>query len=433
MLKSSNAVWSDAWGTMPDAPAYVDATTGIGYDFNYGLRIRTPDGGSKTYQLKVENGFGNEICNTVLPEKSQWIMPYKYFIDCKFTVKVGNNLFTHRLNLKDQLVAIKLPMRTLGDPIAFFSYVPYFQQKHKCKVVVFCSQMIKDIFDGQYADIVFDTIDNEAKYHPYATYYLGLFYDEEYSEGWQPYDFRNHGLHTQAAHILGVNPFLEPEPPKVNVLNPKRDIKEPYVAISYSGSKANKLWQNPEGWRGVIKYLKNVLGYRVICIDKEPWMGVAPNIAYIPHGCEDFTGAFPITQRINLLKHADMFIGMASGLSWVAWCCRIPVVMISGFSLPYAEFDTPYRVINTMAGCIGCWNDNRINFCRHNYMWCPRIEDTLAKLQQQKRDAETPAEAKEIDFEIAETEAKRFICTQTITPEMVIAKIDQVIADRKKV
>lgn len=76
-----------------------------------------------------------------------------------------------------------------------------------------------------------------------------------------------------------------------------------------------------------------------------------------------------------LLEHAEFFIGLGSGLSWLAWGCRIPVVLISGFSLPASEFYTPWRVINTHV-CNGCWDDVRLNFDHQDYFWCPRHKGT---------------------------------------------------------
>ena len=66
-------------------------------------------------------------------------------------------------------------------------------------------------------------------------------------------------------------------------------------------------------------------------------------------------------ERINLLAYADFFIGLGSGLSWLAYACDVPVVLISGFSLPLGEFDTPYRVTNQMV-CHGCYNDIRVDW-----------------------------------------------------------------------
>lgn len=117
------------------------------------------------------------------------------------------------------------------------------------------------------------------------------------------------------------------------------------------------------------------LGYRVLCIDKEAHYGSGFVWNHIPHGAEDFTGALPLQQRVDLLRHADFFVGLSSGLSWLAWGCHIPVVLISGFTDPQSEFYTPWRVFNSH-GCHGCWDDVSIDFDQEDFLWCPRHKGT---------------------------------------------------------
>ena len=92
-----------------------------------------------------------------------------------------------------------------------------------------------------------------------------------------------------------------------------------------------------------------------------------------------------------------MFIGLSSGLSWLAWCCHVPVVLISGFTDPGNEFGTPYRVQNRTV-CHGCWNDTRIEFDHFNFFWCPRKEK----------------------------DADKFECTKAITSKMVTDQIKRI-------
>ena len=104
----------------------------------------------------------------------------------------------------------------------------------------------------------------------------------------------------------------------------------------------------------------------------------------IPWGAEDFTGDLPLQDRIDILKDADFFIGLASGLSWLAWACNIPVILISGFSDPVTEFQTPYRVINRLV-CNSCWNDPRYQFDHNDFSWCPRHKGTLRQWECMKQ------------------------------------------------
>jgi autotransporter strand-loop-strand O-heptosyltransferase len=95
----------------------------------------------------------------------------------------------------------------------------------------------------------------------------------------------------------------------------------------------------------------------------------------MPEGAEDHTGDIPLIERARWLKHADFFVGLSSGLSWLAWAVGTPVVMISGFTHPITEFTTPHRVINYHA-CNSCWNDVQAHYDRHDFLTCPRHKDT---------------------------------------------------------
>lgn len=424
-------IWSSGWGEVPGDPVCIDDTTGVKYDFNYGLRIMTPDSCS-TYNLHVETSSGDTICDTVLPEKSTWCMPFKYYMDYKFRLTSNGYSFWHSIDLKNKTVLILISVKTLGDSIAWLSYVKSFQDKHSCRCVTIVNKDIYDLFKDS-CGLELDIVENKSKYTPYATYYLGLFFDESYSKFWQPEDFRLHGLHEQARNILGLSADVAPIPPNVisTGVVPTYLKGKKYVCISYSASKANKLWHHPTGWSSVIKYLKHN-GYEVVCIDKDSVVGVPPYYHHMPNDVIDLTGAFPLQQRVDVLKGASMFIGMGSGLAWLAWCCKIPVVLISGFSLPYAEFYTKYRVINYLCNCTGCWNDTRIVFNKHEYMWCPRIDDKIEALNKQIANTTDAKEIETLKDERRKVEGSRFLCSQTISPNMVIAKIDEVLKDTGK-
>ena len=113
----------------------------------------------------------------------------------------------------------------------------------------------------------------------------------------------------------------------------------------------------------------------MICLDQKPVHGFGIVWNHIPHGAEDQTGDRPLLERARWLKHADFFIGLSSGLSWLAWAMEAPVVLVSGFTHPTTEFDTPYRVINYHT-CNSCWNDVRVRFDHQDFLWCPRHKDT---------------------------------------------------------
>ena len=191
----------------------------------------------------------------------------------------------------------------------------------------------------------------------------------------QPMDWRPLGLQKAAAYILGLKPVERPA--HIVPTDSKRQIKEPYVCIAAQASSQAKYWNNPAGWMDTVRFLK-AQGYRVLCIDKERCYGMGWHPNTIPYGAEDFTGDRPLEERVNLLYHADFFIGLASGLSWLAWAVGKPVVMISGFSSPFTEFYTPYRVTNYYS-CQGCWEDTSVVFDHGDFEWCPRHKGDPAR------------------------------------------------------
>lgn len=387
----------------PKKPTFVpppvcptqEAVNGIRFDFNNGLRVQFPEYGEYRcvfrdldtecllYSMDVQPGCVVESVK-------------KYFI--RFSLEVYRKyalekpIFRHDFDLTGKDVLVQIPEGALGDAIAWFSYVERFQKKHNCHLTCTMEPRIAEIFRAQYPDITFIAPKEAEALKPYATYNLGLFFKGDTDH--QPFDFRQIGLHRTAGMILGLDD-LSDQPPRVD-LSAERKIKEKYVCIASQASSQCKYWNNPFGWREVIAHLKS-LGYRVLCVDRMTEYGCDYTWNHIPYGAEDFTGNLSLQDRIDIIKDADFFIGLSSGLSWLAWCCRVPVVLISGFTDPGNEFSTPYRVQNHTV-CHGCWNDMRVEFDHFNFFWCPRREKA----------------------------ADKFECSKAITGKMVIDQIKRI-------
>lgn len=368
----------NAYGSIPAMPC-IEAVEGIRYDFNQGLRVFFPDNGKKYKLIFKDADAGLLLYNASTQPGTIVSSVKKYYIRYQFEVwdeKEETKLFEHTLDLANKEVCVQMPVNTIGDSVGWFSYLERFQKKHNCKLVVCVSQFMIDLFAKQYPNFRFILKEETASVVPYATYCLGLFFQGNKEN--QPIDFRLVGLHRTAGYILGLRTReeLEDIPPRLD-LSAKRTIKEKYVCIATKASAQCKLWNNPFGWDGVIRFLLNN-GYRVLCIDKSPIIGKDDLYNTLPWGVEDFTGEHPLQERVNLIKDADFFIGLSSGLTWLAWCCKVPVVLISGFTLPSCEFYTPYRIIR-YDDCIGCWDDVRENFDHNDFFWCPRKKERSEK------------------------------------------------------
>ncbi|EKY3117947.1 autotransporter strand-loop-strand O-heptosyltransferase [Cronobacter turicensis] len=373
MTLSSSASNGYAFILPPEIPTQ-QGPEGILYDFNDGARLLLPAGDWRVEISDDETGnilFAGDIAEG-------WVISTKkYYVPFRLQVwKKGQSepLFDHALNMRDKPVLISFPTGTLGDLVGWVPYAERFRQTYGCQVECTMAQPIIDLFVPVYPELQFYAPENWASQRthrepPYATWRVGLFFQGDLDK--QPFDFRAVGLHRTAGHILGVDP--SEIVPDLRVNSP-RQIAEPYVCIATQSTSQAKFWNNGSGWHEVIDFLK-AQGYRVLCIDKERVVGRGYVWNKIPHGVEDFTGNLPLRDRVALLEHAEFFIGLGSGLSWLAWGCRIPVVLISGFSLPASEFYTPWRVINTHV-CNGCWDDVRLNFDHQDYFWCPRHKGT---------------------------------------------------------
>lgn len=359
------------YGEIPTEPTQ-EAVEGIKFDFNHGIRILLPRNGQEYRVTFTDIDTGIILFSADAAPGAFITSVKKFYIRFRLLIfRKGETepIFTHDYDAADRDVMIQLPVGTIGDSIGWFSYVERFQQKHKCRLICVMTPWIADLVRDQYPDITFITKAETINYKPYATYFMGLFFQGDVDN--QPIDFRYIGLHRTAGYILGVDP--EDCPPRFNLSAP-RQIKEKYVVIAAQSSSQAKYWNNPFGWMQTIEFLKKN-GYRVICIDKEKVHGTGLMWNYIPYGAEDFTGDRPLQERVDLIKDADFFIGLSSGLSWVAWACKVPVLMISGFTHPTNEFSTPYRVINYHT-CHSCWNDMRENFDHFDFLWCPRHKGT---------------------------------------------------------
>jgi autotransporter strand-loop-strand O-heptosyltransferase len=347
---------------------------GIRFDFNQGCRVALPEGGARVRLRDLDTG---NILFESQPGARFVSSTKRYFV--RFEIEVlqdDRSVFRHAFNAAGRDVLIQFPVGTLGDTIGWFPYAVKFQQRHRCRLTCAMSPLIAPLLRDAYPEIAFVTHDEIEPEKFYATYALGLFFDDE-DRVWQPCDFRLVGLHRTAGYILGVDPTEQP--PRIAPAHSGRPLAEPYVCIAVQSTTQCKYWNNPTGWRQVIEYL-NGQDYRVVCIDQKSVHGAGLVWNHIPHGVQDETGDRPLAERVGWLRHAACFVGLSSGLAWLAWAVGTPVVMISGFSHPINEFTTPYRVINYHT-CNGCWNDVRVRFDHKDFLWCPRHVGTTRQFE----------------------------------------------------
>ena len=356
-------------GLEQGIPLMGVSENGIKLDFNMGLRLRIPKG---TYHVKIWDSssnivfFDNDISDVVI------ISAEKFFVKWEVEVCTGDlKVFYHRYNAKDKNVLFSYPISGMGDRIVLFPYMESFRVFHGCQAYYQIENDMQELLKLYYPDA--KTLDAATNIDLYATYYLApTFYNIFSSE-----EIRTLPMEYLGRELLGIEHGIKkkffPTSPRI--------IDEPYVCIAVQASNTSKTWLNPYGWDMVVEYLQSI-GYRVLCIDKDREQTDHGNTVRMPINAEDFTGAHPLSQRINILAYADFFIGLSSGLSWLANAVGIPVIMISGITAPWFEFDNPYRVINRLV-CHGCHNDVKVPWPKFEY--CPYKDNYKDKYECSKK------------------------------------------------
>ena len=262
----------------------------------------------------------------------------------------------------------------IGDTIAWMPYIEQYREITGFDVIVHTK--IGAIFAKSYPKIKFVTYVNVKKSNIFFNIGWGL-------------DDRHKTMPMQEVICKTLNiPYKEIRP-KVDIPKKIRKRKKKYVCIATHSTSQAKYWNNPDGWQTVVDYLI-AKGYDVIDIDlHKDYMGNT-----IPNNVIDNTGDIKLKERIRDIAGAEMFIGLGSGLSWLAWAVGTPVVMISGFSAPYTEFNC-YRIDAPKDKCRHCFN--KFKFDNEDNNWCP-----------------------------SKDKKEQYECTKYIQPEEVIKVIDDI-------
>jgi autotransporter strand-loop-strand O-heptosyltransferase len=332
-----------------------------------------------TFEIKFFDEFG--FCHYQNKTKSNhWFkLNRQYFT--KWNTKVwedGTLIYDDTLNYKGKKVFISFDSGSLGDTIAWIPYVLEFKKKHECDVVV--STHKNFLFEKVYPELEFVKPGSTVN-GIHGMYVIGWFYDPD-KEPMMPNTIP---LQQAATNILGLD-YTEIQP-RINYVVGERPYEQKYVSIATNSTAGCKFWTK-EGWQGLIDHLHS-LGYKVINVSKEK----------NPFNHAEQISDTSMENTMNIIHHSEFFIGLSSGLSWLAWGMGKHVVMISNFTEPDHEFTTNCTRIVKLDVCNGCWNSPIYKFDKGNFNWCPLHEGT----------------------------SRQFECHTTITSDMVIKQIQHLL------
>lgn len=280
---------------------------------------------------------------------------------------------------------------SIGDTIAAVPYVEKFSTDRSEEKILF--------------EINDNLIPLLSPIYPTITF-VGRNHNENYDE---KIEFRygySTSVQSEFAKQLGYNnsEYLRP---KILIPKLKRPIKNKYITIGVHSTSQLKYWNHPLGketqpispnWNELCGMIRKQ-GYTPVVVELDEMFGVLPYRNGLPSKANKKFGQ-SLLESMNLIYHSEFYIGLSSGMAWVAHAMGKPVAMISNFTEDWNEFDLSledYIRITNKSVCHGCWNkiNEEFKFDASDWYWCPKHKDT----------------------------ERQFECHTSITPEMVLEKI----------
>jgi autotransporter strand-loop-strand O-heptosyltransferase len=333
-----------------------------------------------SFVIEVIDNTDTVIHKTTLTGGMYTKLSRQYFNGIKYRIYHQNVLIKEELiSFTNKRIFIAFDSSSLGDTISWLPYCEEFRIKHNCEVVV--STFKNFFFEKSYPNIKFVQPGSVVN-NIHGMFKIGWFYDNNL----EPEYPSSIPLQKAITNILGLdfkeiqsNVYFEPK---------ERPYNEKYICIATNSTAGCKLWNNPNGWTELVKYLKD-LGYKIINISKDgdKLDGVI--------NLEDDS----MLNTMNVIHHSEFVIGLSSGLSWLSWALNKHVVMISNFTESNHEFTINCTRITNPLVCNGCWNNPMFKFDKGDWNWCPEHKNT----------------------------ERHFECHKSITSEMVVNKIQHLI------
>ena len=332
------------------------------------------------FTIEIIDNSNTVVYKTTLKSGMYSKLSRQYFNGIKYKIYHKERLIKEEdINFNNKKVFISFDSSSLGDTISWLPYCEEFRIKHNCEVVV--STFKNFFFEKLYPNIKFVQPGSVVN-NIHGMFKIGWFYDNNL----EPEYPSSIPLQKAITNILGLdfkeiqsNVYFEPK---------ERPYNEKYICIATNSTAGCKLWNNPNGWTELVKYLKD-LGYKIINISKD-----GDKLDGVINLKDD-----SMLNTMNVIHHSEFVIGLSSGLSWLSWALNKHVVMISNFTESDHEFTINCTRITNPLVCNGCWNNPMFKFDKGDWNWCPEHKNT----------------------------ERHFECHKSITSEMVVNKIQHLI------
>jgi autotransporter strand-loop-strand O-heptosyltransferase len=321
------------------------------------FEIKSDGGKNLNYNVTFTDNSSNKVIYETSLKPNMWSrLDKRYLTDVTIEVKY-NNRTIEKVNIlehfKGKKVFICFESKSLGDTLAWIPYCEEFRIKYKCEVIV--STFMNSLFEKSYPELKFVgrgvVVENIA-----GMFELGWFYDKN-KEPQHPVTIP---LQQAATNILRLE--YKEVIPKLDFTPKERPIEQKYICISIHSTAQLKYW---DYWQELVDWLVSE-GYKVVEVSKE--------VSELNNLTEILDKSIPSV--MNYLHHAEFYIGLSSGISWLSFAMRKKVFMIANFSTKDHEFQTDCIRITDESVCHGCWNNPMFKFDKGSWGYCPEHEDT---------------------------------------------------------
>ena len=313
---------------------------------------------NKEYLVKFMEKKGKEYIEmySVMLKKGMWAKYPRTYLGKYFIEIWDGEVLKEKISVLDYIkgkrVLISFESHSLGDSIAWMPYCLEFKNIYQCEVVV--STFKNFLFEKAYPELQFierGVVVNNI----IAQFEYGWYWDVNK----EPEHPATIPLQKTASNTLNL-PFKE-IPCRIDFTPGERPVTDKYICISTQSTSQCKHWYY---WDELVSYYKEK-GYSVFEMSKEAG----------DYGAEKLEDT-SLNNVMNYLHHADLYIGLSSGISWLNWAIGKHTVMISNFTNEDHEFVSNCTRIVNKEVCNGCWNNPMFKFDKGNWMWCPVNEDS---------------------------------------------------------
>lgn len=377
-----------AWSTVPDDRAkYIDWEIVIkdGSDVLKTIKmdlsnqhVLIEDGNIRRNNIKdiIKDFVSSTKCIPSISEKSKYledihIPHFKYNGDDEsgfYRVLNTDQIisFFSPNYVKETNPIIILKTSALGDTISFMPYADEYARRLgiKCDVV----SNFGFLYEGLYQNVNIIQMPDDL-----STYTDIICCDYIYDLPLQLGFAKQLGL----ADMGKIRPQLK-KSGKSSPLNKK------YVCFSSHSTAQAKHWNNNNSWEKLCDMLQKK-GLVPVCIDRYYSFGSEGNWNEIPKNCMNKTGMH-LTEMMHWIEHCEFFVGLSSGLSWVAHALDKKVVVISGVTKKDNEFDDDCIRIHRNDVCNSCFNTpEKFPFDPGDWFWCPEHKGTSRQFECTKK------------------------------------------------